>query len=105
MDKKEGGNVCENCCSGGNCGHGMGMHGCCHGGKHHLLKVILKLVIIMLVFFFGFKIGVMTGYLQAGYGGGAFEGNGFGMMRGYNYYNNLPNANGGVGVPAQIPAQ
>lgn len=97
LDKKQ----CDSC-EHGSCG-GMGMHGCCHGGKHHLLKVILKLVIIMLVFFFGFKIGVMTGYLQAGYGRGAFEGNGFGIMRGYNYSNNLPNANGGVVTPT--PAQ
>ena len=53
MDKKVCG--CGGGMGGGNCG-GMGMHGC-HGGKYHLMKVILKLVILIIVFWCGLKAG------------------------------------------------
>ena len=99
IDKKQCGDMCKEsdhsaCCGG--IGHMQG----CHGGKCHLVKMILKIIIVILVFFFGFKIGVMTGYLQAGYGRGVIGENNFGMMRGFNYYNN-PLNNGGTQVPAQ----
>lgn len=98
MDKKQGENMCEGCgCNHGGC-CGSHMHGC-HGGKHHLVKIILKLFIVIIIFWCGFKLGVMAGLLREGYG----RGNDFGMMRGYNYSNNLPNSNGGVSTPA--PAQ
>ena len=85
MEKKE-------CCGGGMCGGGscggMGcMHGC-HGGKHHLVKIILKLIIIGIIFCFGFRLGAMTGFLKAQSGYGSLKGGdgfGWGMMRGYNY--------------------
>jgi hypothetical protein len=83
MDKKECG-----ACGGGCCG-GMHMHGC-HDRKRHLLKMILKIVIIVLIFWCGFQLGQMTGFIKAEYGRGI-------MMRGYG--NNLNNNT----VPAPLP--
>ena len=76
------------------------MGGCgCHGGKHHLVKMILKLIIVMLIFWFGFSLGQMTGFIKAEGGRGMMMrgGNvGWGMMQG----NALP-----VQVPAGTPAR
>lgn len=94
LDKKQGEGMCAGC---GQCGYcsGMGhMHGC-HGGRHHLLKIILKLLIVIIIFWCGFKLGVITGSIRGGY----VRENNFGMMRGYNNYSNnvpLPNPSGGV---------
>lgn len=69
-------------------------HEHCHGGKHHLVKMILKLVIIILIFWCGFKLGEITGSIR--YGRGMENRNDFRMMQGYNYSNNIPNTNGVV---------
>jgi hypothetical protein len=84
-------------CGEGKCGCGpMGqMHGC--HGKHHLVKVILKLVIVIIIFWCGFQLGVITGSIRAGYG----HENNFRMMQGG--YNALP-ANGSATV-TPTPAQ
>lgn len=86
MDKK-----CDDCakgvCQGGACcgmsRMGMCGHGC-HGGKHHLVKMILKIIIVILIFWCGFKLGEMTGFIKAQSGYGTSQRGGFGMMRGYN---------------------
>ncbi len=99
MDKKVCG--CGGGMGGGNCG-GMGMHGC-HGGKYHLMKVILKLVILIIVFWCGLKLGEMTGFVRAEYGRGTMTRSDFGMMRGGNSdygYANLPMMNVSPAVPA-----
>jgi hypothetical protein len=88
MDKK-----CETCmggsCEGGNC-CGMHMHGY-HDGKFHLVKMLLKLIIVMIIFFFGFKLGMLTGFINAEYGRDMTGfGGGWGMMRGYNPNVSLP---------------
>jgi hypothetical protein len=79
MEKKEG--VCEvgkgGCCS--SMGH---MH--CHCGRHHLVKIILKLFIVIIIFWCGFQLGAMTGLIRAERG----SGNNFRTMRGYNYSGN-----------------
>jgi hypothetical protein len=55
-----------------------------NGGGHHVLRMILKLILIALIFTIGFKLGLMTGYIRAGYGYGmGGVGNNWGMMRGY----------------------
>jgi hypothetical protein len=73
-----------------------GMGGCgCHGGKCHLVKIILKIIIVILIFWSGFKLGVITGAIREEYGRGGYGG---GMMRGY--YNNPP-VNGTIPAPAQ----
>jgi hypothetical protein len=75
-----------------------------HGGGHHVLRMILKLILVALIFTIGFKLGVMTGYIRAGYGygmGGA--GNNWGMMRGFNGVNPgnmMQNGQGALPVPA-----
>ena len=76
IDKKECG-----------CGmHQMGGCGCpgCHGGKHHLIKIILKIIIIILIFWCGFKLGDITGSIRGGYGREI----GSQMMRGWNSNSN-----------------
>jgi hypothetical protein len=85
--------ACGGSC-GGNCG-GMQMHGC-HGGRHHLVKVILKLVILIIIFWCGFKLGEMTGFIRGEYGRGVMGG-GFGMMHSYGN----PASNGGSVAPTQ----
>jgi len=76
LDKKQ----CV-CCAGGSCGGMSSMSGCgCHGGKHHLIKIILKLIIVIIIFSCGFKLGVITGSIRAGYGHGIIGGNNSGMM-------------------------
>jgi hypothetical protein len=94
LDKKEEG-VKPNGCS---CGMGH-MHGC-HGGRHCLVKMILKIIIIILIFWCGYKLGEMTGAIRSGYGH-----NNFRMLQGG--YSNLPNNIGGnVPVPTTaVPAQ
>jgi hypothetical protein len=85
MEKK-----CEGGCKCGSCGgmqQGMGGCGCHHGGRHHLMKMILKLVIVIIIFWCGFKLGEMTGFIQAQYGRGM-------MMRGGNFNVVAPGANG-----------
>ena len=100
MDKKQCGDTCDckSPCHGGMC-NGFGqMGGCgCHGRHHHLMKVILKLFIVIIIFWCGFKLGVITGSIRAEYGHQI--GNGYGMMRGYNYSNKVLNSGGGTLTP------
>ncbi len=103
LDKKQSeDNVCKDC-SQGKCCCGMhGGHGF-YGGKHHLVKIILKLFIIIIIFWCGFRLGEITGSIRGAYGRGMMNRNDYGMMRGYDYYNNIPsNANGGT-TPAPTP--
>jgi hypothetical protein len=103
MEKKNC--ACGGSC-GGNCGGGCGMqmHGC-HSGKYHLMKMILKIVIIILIFWCGFKLGEMTGFVRAEYGRGTMmDGGGFGMMRGGYSGNGMMNPGTGTATPA-TPAQ
>ena len=58
LDKKQ----CE--CGMHSAGSMMDCHGC-HGGKHHLIKIILKLVILIIIFWCGFKLGEITGYIKS----------------------------------------
>jgi hypothetical protein len=99
MDKKECG------CGMGGCGMGH-MGGCgCYGGKHHLLRVVLKILIVILIFWCGFRLGELTGTIRGEYGRiemmhgerGSFGDYGYdsGMMQGWN---------GGVQTPVQVPA-
>lgn len=92
MDKKECGCAEGKCMCGGAMGH---MHGC--HSRHHLVKVILKLVIIIIIFWCGYQLGMMTGYIKAEYGGG--------MMRGG--FGHVQMMNGGTTVTpvAPVPAQ
>jgi len=90
-NKKECGCGEGKCDCGGKMGH---MHGCC--GKHHLVKIILKLIIVIIIFWCGFKLGMITGSIR----GGEVRGN-YGVMRGVY---NLPN-NGGTVAPTLTPAQ
>ena len=97
VDKKEGENKCEKCGGPCTCG-GMGhMHGC-HGGRHCLVKMILKIVIVILIFWCGFKLGEMTGIIRSGYGHNDFK-----MMQGR--FDNLPNNLGGSVPTPAVPAQ
>src|ERR1035437_3109509 len=67
LDKKQcGDNGCKSSCQGGTCGEMHSMSGCggCHGGKHHLKKMILKLIIVILIFWCGFKLGEITGSIR-----------------------------------------
>ncbi|MDE2030839.1 MAG: hypothetical protein KGI58_01085 [Patescibacteria group bacterium] len=78
----------HSCCDNKNCHnmHHMGMCGC-HGGKYYfMIKAILKIIIVILIFWCGFKLGEITGSIR-GYEhtGGRY---GFGMMNGYDNYNN-----------------
>lgn len=84
IDKKNCGEMCGHSCAGGSCGGscGMQMHGC-HGGRRHIVRMILKLILIALIFCFGFNLGQMTGFIKAEYGRG-INNYGYGMMRGYN---------------------
>ncbi len=101
MDKKQCGSMCEGMCGGScegkNCG-GMCMHGC-HSGKHHLVKIILKLIIVILIFWCGFKLGEMTGFIRAETGRGFGGQDNWGMMG--RYYNTIPapNANNATPTP------
>lgn len=103
MDKREGGNMCcggKDCCHGGNCGGMQSMSMCgCHGGRRHLMKMILKIVIVILIFWCGFKLGQMTGFIQAegGYGRTSISS----MMRGYGYNNSYNNGGASVPTPTQ----
>ena len=79
MSEVENKEMNDSCKCEGSCkcwGHCHGMHGCCHGGKYHLVRMILKMIIVILIFWAGFQIGQMTGYLRAGEGR---------MMRGGGY--------------------
>lgn len=111
MDKKEGGNTCgckNNSCQGGSCGGMQSMCGCgCHNGKRHLIKMILKIVIFILIFWCGFQLGLMTGYIKAENGrammrNGNVGNYGAGMMGGgwNNYSNNVPVVNPSGATPA-----
>jgi hypothetical protein len=96
MDKKDG-EMCGGCGHGGCCG-GMGhMHGC-HGGRHHLLRIILKIFIVIIIFWCGFNLGEMVGSIRAEYGRGYLNGGDVGMMRGYYYSNNMQPANPNAGT-------
>jgi len=104
-DKKccEGGESKDCCKSGGSCyGMSMGGHGC-HGKKYCLLKMVLKIVIIILIFWTGFKLGEMTGFIKANLGSGTGN-NGSWMMRGLNYPNKALNQNNGVIPPVNSGA-
>lgn len=97
MDKKDGMDQ--------KCGHGC-MGGCammghmcgCHG-RHHLVKVILKIIIVVLIFWCGFKLGVITGSIRGGETRGGFR-----MMQGYNNYGALPSTGSGTAL-TPVPAQ
>lgn len=86
MDKKQWGDMeSKDSC-------GCGMH---HGGKHHLIKIILKLVIVIIIFWCGFQLGQMTGFIKASENG---------IMHTRTYSNNMaPNINAGATTlpPAQ----
>ncbi|MGC9610925.1 MAG: hypothetical protein ABSE68_01775 [Minisyncoccia bacterium] len=59
--------MCENgSCKGMMC-KGMWHRGCC-GGKHHILRWILGLAILAVVFCGGFKLGVIVGSINGGFG-------------------------------------
>lgn len=78
-DKKE-------CSCQGGCSCGMGhMHGC--HGRYHLVRMILRIVIVILIFWCGYRLGMITGSIRAGYG--RYDGIGM-MMRNDGGYNNLP---------------
>jgi len=94
VEKKECGGCGEGKCG---CGGAMGSMCKCHGKYYHLVKVILKLIIIIIIFWCGFKLGVITGSIRGGYYGHT----NFGMMRGGGYA--LPD-NGGAPTPT-TPAQ
>jgi len=109
MDKK----VCSGC---GNssctCGGAMGancMHGFHHHGKYGLMRMILKIVIVILIFWCGFKLGNIVGYVRAESGRGAmmqrsFSNNGgYGMMPGG--YSNIPPTTSSVTPVPVTPAQ
>jgi hypothetical protein len=97
LDKKEGAGACGDSCKGacGACPCAMGhMHGC-HGGRHHLVKIILKLIIVIIIFWCGFKLGEITGSIRGQYGRtGSFQ-----MIRGGGYSNVVPVNNGGATLP------
>ena len=103
VDKKCCEDGSKGCCQSGSC-HGMqSMCGCghgCHGGKHHLVKIILKLFIVIIIFWCGLKLGEMTGSIRSEYGYG--NRSGFGMMRGNNFFTNIPNTNNGTQIPTQV---
>jgi hypothetical protein len=82
------------------CGmHSMGGHGC-HGGKCHLVKIILKIFIVILIFWCGFKLGDMTGSIRSESGHRMMNRGNFGMMH-ENSFGNMPNAN--IGAPTTAP--
>ena len=68
-----------------------------HAGKHHLVKMILKLIIVMLIFWFGFSLGQMTGFIKAEGGRGM-------MMRGGNVGWGMMQGNNFGALPVQTPA-
>ena len=92
MDKKTCG--CSACQAGGSCGGAQPMcggHGCC--GKHHLVKMILKIFIVILIFWCGFTLGQESGFIKATYGREMMKGSHqYGMMQGgwNNYSNYVP---------------
>jgi len=51
---------------GGMCGGRCGGCGC--GGRHVILRIILGIIIVVAVFWMGFKLGVIVGSLNGGYG-------------------------------------
>lgn len=40
--------------------------GCCHGGKHILLRWILGIIILSMVFWLGFRLGEFKTYIRGG---------------------------------------
>jgi hypothetical protein len=78
------------------CGH----HGCC--GKHHLVKIILKIFIVILIFWCGFQLGQESGFIKATYGremrGSEHQ---YGMMQsgGWNNYSNTQVVPTTPGIP------
>ncbi len=102
LDKK----ACEEgvCKKGGSCCGMQSMNGMhCHGGRHHLIKIILKLIIVGIIFSFGFKLGEISGSIRSerGFGGRG----GFGMMRGNFNLNEFPAGNDWAPVSAQDKKQ
>ena len=97
QDKKPGDNKCGDSCHCGCCG-GMGhMHGC-HGGRYHIIRMILKIVLVVIIFWCGFRLGEMIGFIKANTG----YGNDFRMMSGYNNYpDNVPISNSSNATQAQ----
>lgn len=86
----------EECCKEKSCCMSMGKCGM-YGKKHCLVKMILKIVIIILIFWCGYKLGLITGFIKAELGSG-FNRGGFEMMKGDNYIKNVPNQNNTVPV-------
>ena len=89
---------------------GNGCGGCC-GGKNHTMHMILKVLLLALIFMCGFKLGMVTGYIGHGYERGGmmgrgvygqnFDGQGYGMMRGYKNVQAVP----ATTTPATTPAK
>jgi hypothetical protein len=121
-DKKGGKmNVCEKYCRKcdgcGMCGRtgGMGFGGCGCGyfGRHHMaLWIVLRILAVILIFWAGFALGQLVGYVKAEFGYGTHGG--YGMMRtmqygtpsGSNYFiRTLPGGEqGGTSASGTIPA-
>lgn len=84
----------------GGCGSATCQGGCGYNyGKHHTMHSILKLLVLGLVFLFGFKLGMITGFIGRGYEHGGmmsggysqnFDEQGVGMMRGYKNVQAIP---------------
>jgi len=88
-------------CGCGMHGH-MDGHGFHHCGKHHLVKIILKLVIVIIIFWCGFKLGEITGNIRAERGDRMMDRGNLGMMR-INDFSNMPTTN--TGVPTAVPVK
>ncbi len=74
--------VCEGCeCS---C-HDDKCRGCYGGGRHYILRWVLGIIIIFFVFWGGFKIGLIVGSVNGGYG---YPMHGFRSMMGRDGYSN-----------------
>ena len=91
FDKKQWGDESKD--DGCGCGH--------HHGKHGLVKMILKLIIIIIIFWCGYQLGNITGYIRAEGGLGIMSNRAnFGMMRGYSNVDVVPNDGGAVAPTA-----
>jgi hypothetical protein len=95
MDKKEcGSGMCGGACKSTCCGGMSSMSACgmgCHVGKHHLMKKVIKIFIVILIFWCGFRMGSMVGFIKANYR--------IGMMDGYYSYDN--NGDSAITSPTQ----
>jgi hypothetical protein len=104
IDKKCG---CSACQAGGSCGGAQPMcggHGCC--GKHHLVKMILKIFIVILIFWCGFTLGQEAGFIKATYGREMMRGGyqQYGMMQSGGWNNDSLNNIPPTAAPVITPA-